>query len=88
MLTTTINTITMTWSLSFAPSTYKGYQQCHRQCEQILGPMISHNLISSPQTLTGINPGSYCTVTLVGQYGSYQRQLAIGNTTTLSAGKI
>ena len=88
MLSTTNTTITMTWSLSFAPSTYKGYQQCRRQCEQILGPVISHDSILSPHTLTGINPGSYCIVTLDGQYGIHQRQLATGNATTLSAGKI
>ena len=79
----------MTWiAPSFAPQTYQGYRQCHRQCNQTLGPTIHINSsISSPYTFTGIDPGTYCIVGLNGIYGNDTIVLGAENTTTLSSGK-
>ena len=54
----------MTWTLpSFILQTYKGFNQCRRLCEQILGPTIhSNSSISSPYTFTGIDPGTDCII--------------------------
>ena len=80
----------MTWiPLSFAPPTYEGFRQCHRLCEQSLGPIISSiSSILSPYTFTGIDPGTYCIVSLIGVYGSELAVLGAENTTTLLFGKL
>ena len=80
----------MTWTLPlFTPQAYKGFYQCRRLCEQTLGPIIHTNSsISSPYTFTGIDPGTYCIVSLNGTYGSDQYGLGTGITTTLSSGKL
>ena len=80
----------MTWiPPSIAPLTYEGFRQCHRLCEQTLGPTIHTNSsISSPYTFTGIDPGTYCFVGLNGIYDSDNIVLGAENTTTLSSGKL
>ena len=88
--TTTNTTITMTWTPpSFAPQTYQGYHQCRRQCEKTLPahgtPVYS---ISSPYTFTGIDPGTYCIVGLIGIYGIDTVSFGTRITTTLSSGKL
>ena len=90
MFTSTNTSITMTWtSPSFTPQTYQGYRQCHRQCEETVGPTLPTNSsISSPYTFTGIDPGTYCIVGLNGTYGIDQVYLDTRNTTTLSSGKL
>ena len=84
----------MTWiPPSFVPQTYQGYRQCRRQYEQTLGPIIHTNSsISSPYTLIGIDPGTYCIVGLNGIYGNDtivlgddQIYLDTRNTTTVSS---
>ena len=71
IITTTNTTITMTWTPpSFAPQIYQGYYQCCRLCEQTFGPSIHFDSISSPYTITGINPDTYCIVGLNGIYGN------------------
>ena len=88
-LTTTNTTITMIWiPPSFAPSAYGAHHQCHRLCEQTLGPSIPTNLISSPYTFTGIDPGTYCIVSLNGVYGNDEHGLGTRMTTTFSSGKV
>ena len=80
----------MTWMTPlFAPTTYKAYWQCRRQCEQTLGPTIHINSsILSPYTFTSVDPGTYCIVGLNGIYGNDTIVLGAENTTTLSSGKI
>ena len=80
----------MTWIPStFAPQTYQSYLQCRRRCEQTFGlTIISNSSISSPYTFTGIDPGTYCIVSLNGIYGSEQASLSSASTTTLSSGKV
>ena len=92
-LTVTNTTITMTWiPPSFAPPALNDYlcsYSCRRLCEQTLGfPKISNSQISSPYTITGIDPGSYCVVGLTGIYGDHQISLATTTTYTLSSGNI
>ena len=88
MLTTTNTTITMIWTQpSFAPQTYEGHRQCQRLCEQTL--IHTNSSISSPYTFTGIDPGTYCIVSLYGIYGSDTIVLGAENIATLSlSGKI
>ena len=80
----------MTWiPPSFVPQTYQGYRHCRRLCEMKFGPNIpSNSSISSPYTFTGIDPGTYCIVGLIGIYGSNEASLSIAFTTTLSSGKV
>ena len=80
----------MTWlPPSFAPPTYKGFHQCHRQCEQTLDLTIhTVSSISSRYTFTGIDPGTYCIVSINGTYGNDTIVLGNENTTTLSSGKL
>ena len=80
----------MTWTPpSFAPQTYQVYRQCRRLCEQTFGPTISFDLISSPYTFTGIDPGTYCIIGLNGIYGNdiVGLSISVRVTTTLSSGK-
>ena len=85
---TTNTTITMTWTLpSFAPQIYQCYYQCRRLCEQSFGPGIHFDSISSPYTITGIDPGTYCIVGLIGIYGNEPAGLGTRIATTLSSGK-
>ena len=89
MVTSTNTTITMTWmSPLFAPQTYQGSRQCRRLCEQSFGPSITSNLITSPYTFIGIDPGIYCIVGLNGIYGSELAGPDTHNTTTPSSGKL
>ena len=90
MFSVTNTTITMTWtSPSFVPQTYQSYRQCHRLCEQTIGPTIlTNSSISSPYTFTGIDPGTYCIVGLNGTNSIDQVYLGSRNTTTLSSGKL
>ena len=88
-LSTTNTTITMTWTLpSFAPQTYQVYYQCRRQCEQSFSPTMVFNSISSPYTFTGIDPGTYCLVSLNGIYGIETVGPGTRITITLSSGKL
>ena len=89
-LTSTNTTITMTWTLHlYIPQAYEGFRQCHRLCEETLGPMIHTNSsISSPYTFTGIDPGTYCIFGLNGIYGNNIIFLGSETTTTLSSGKL
>ena len=91
LLITTPTTITMIWTLpSFTLQAYEGFRQCHKLCEETLGPTIHTNSsISSPYTFTGIDPGTYCIVGLNGiYYGNDTIVLGDENTTTLSSGKL
>ena len=89
MFTVTNTSITITWTSSFTPQAYKGYRQCHKLCEQTLGPtMHTNSSISSPYTFTGIDPGTYWFFGLNGTYGIVQVYLDTRNTTTLSTGKL
>ena len=90
MFVATNTSITITWTLpSFVPQTYQGYRQCRRLCEQTLSPtVLTNSSISSPYTFTGIDPGTYCIIGLIGIYGSDQVYLDTRNTTTLSTGKV
>ena len=90
-LTATNTTITMTWTPpSFAPpstNNYRSYHYCHKLCEQTFGPSLLSDLISSPYAFTGIDPGSYCFVSLNGIYGNESLFLDSSFTITLSSGK-
>ena len=90
MLTVTNTNITMIWTLpSFAPSEYLGFHRCKRLCEQTQPITFTPSgLIKSPYTITGIDPGSFCTVEVIGQYFDGQSVLAIENAITLSSGKV
>ena len=93
LLTVTNITITMTWTPpSFAPpalNDYLGSYNCQRLCKQTLGkPKVSNSQISSPYTITGVDPGSYCVVNLTGIYGDHQISLATTTAYTLSSGNI
>ena len=80
----------MTWILpSLTPQTYIGFHQCRRLCEQTLGLIIfTNSSISSPYTFTGIDPGTYCIVSLYGIYDNDTIVLGAENITTLSSGKL
>ena len=89
MVTSTNTTITAAWtSPLFAPQTYQGYCQCRRLCEQTYSPSKTSNLITSPYTFIGIDPGAYCIVGLIGIYGSDPASLGSVIVTTLSSGKL
>ena len=84
----TNTTITMTWTLpSFVPQTYEGHRQCRGLCEQSFSTVSIYS-ISSPYTFTGIDPHTYCVVSLHGIYGSEPASLSSASTTTLSSGKV
>ena len=83
----------MTWTppslASPALNNYLSSYNCHRLCEQTLGfPKVSNSQISSPYTITGVDPNSYCVVDLIGIYGNHQISLAITTTHTFSSGNI
>ena len=91
-LIVTNTTVTMIWTPpSFGPPStndYQGYRYCCRLCEQTFGPSLFSDLISSPYTFTGIDPGSYCNVGLNGTYGNESVFLDSAFTITLSSGKL
>ena len=91
-VTSTNTAITMTWTPpSFAPPSandYHIYRQCRIQCEQTFDPNISAFSISSPYTITGIAPGTYCIFGLIAFYGSDQIGLGSRIASTLSSGKV
>ena len=79
----------MTWIPPlFTPQAYKGFRQCRRLCENTFGPSMSFDSISSPYTFTGIDPGTYCIVSLNGVYGNDEHGLGTRMTTTFSSGKV
>ena len=90
--TSTSNTITLTWTEP-DPIPSNGYnitRQCHRLCEESFND-FNHNLSSSsPLVFSGINPGSYCTITsFIGVFGVQSILFDSGNNvTTLSAGEL
>ena len=90
--TSTSNTITLTWTES-NPIPSNGYNvtlQCHRLCEESLGNGVKNTSSSSPLMFSGINPGSYCTISsFVGTFGIESIEFDSGNIiTTLSAGEL
>ena len=85
--TSTSNTITLTWT-KLAPIPSNGYtatRQCRRLCEVSLDNDVEETSTTSPLVFSGINPGSYCTVSLIGD-DIYTP--ASGFATTLSTGQL
>ena len=92
--TSTSNTITMTWTEP-DPIPSNGYsitRQCRRLCEVSfgIGGTVSSNSFSSPLVFSGINLGSYCTISsFTGTFGTESIPFDSGNiVTTLSAGEL
>ena len=88
-VTSTSNTITLTW-IKPAPIPSNGYtatRQCRRLCEESLNNIVEETSSSSPLIFNGVNPGSYCTVLLIGLYGDDVYSPASGFATTLSIGQ-
>ena len=64
--TSTSNTITLTWTEP-DPTPSNGFsitRQCRRLCEASLNSFIQMTSSSSPLVFSGINPDSYCTISL------------------------
>ena len=90
--TSTSNTITLTWTEP-DPIPSNGYiatHQCRRLCEESFNDFETKLSSSSPLVFSGINPGSYCEITLfTGTFGVQSIEFDSGNiVTTLSAGKL
>ena len=90
--TSTSNTITLTWTEP-DPIPSNGYivtRQCRRLCEESFNDIDQHFSSSSPLVFSGINPGSYCTISLfIGVFGTESIEFDSGNdVTTLSAGEL
>ena len=89
--TSTSNTITLTWTEP-DPIPSNGYsitRQCHRLCEESFDDFIEKTSNSPPLAFSGINPGSYCTISLfIGLFGTDTIEFDSGNIViTLSVGK-
>ena len=71
--TSTSNTITLTWTEP-DPIPSNGYSatlQCRRLCEVSFNSFIQMTSSSSPLVFSGINPGSYCNISLfIGLFGT------------------
>ena len=90
--TSTSNSITLTWTEP-DPIPSMGYsitRQCRRLCEESFNDFDTKRPSSSPLVFSGINPGSYCEITLfIGLYGTESIEFDSGNdVTTLSAGEL
>ena len=91
--TSTSNTITLTWTEP-NPIPSNGYNvtlQCRRLCEESLGIGVKNTFSLSPLVFSGINPGSYCIVSLfIGLFGITDTILFDGGNivTTLTVGEI
>ena len=88
--TSTSNTITLTWTEP-DPIPSNGYnitRQCRRLCEESFNDFDQDTSSSSPLVFNGINPSSYCEITLfIGLFGTEFIAFHSGNdVTTLSAG--
>ena len=90
--TSTSNTINLTWTEpDLIPSNgYSASRQCHRLCEESFNDFYLKLSSSSPLVFSGVNPGSYCTITsFIGLYGTDAIAFDSGNiVTTLSAGEL
>ena len=71
--TSTSNTITLTWTEP-DPIPSNGYsitRQCRRLCEESFGAFMQNTSVSSPLVFSGINPNSYCNISLfIGLFGT------------------
>jgi hypothetical protein len=84
--TITSTSVSLTWSHpSFVPQSYSITRGCHRLCDSQSVTTNDFNSISSPYESSGINPGSECSFTLRGIYGSDQVNLDTKSATTLSS---
>ena len=90
--TSTSNTITLTWTEpDLIPSNgYIATRQCHSLCEASFNSFMQKTSSSSPLVFSGINPGSYCTITSFIEVFGVQSILfdSGNNVTTLSAGEL
>ena len=88
--THTSNTITLTWTEpDLIPSNgYSVTRQCRRLCEESFDDFMLNTSSSSPLVFSGVNPGSYCTISLYGIYRDDIHTLANGFTNTLSIGQL
>ena len=85
------NTITLTWTES-DPIPSNGYsitRQCRRLCEESFDDFMLNTSSSSPLVFSGINPGSYCNISLfTGTFGTESIEFDSGIIAfTLSAGE-
>ena len=90
--TSTSNTITLTWTEP-DPIPSNGYsitRRCRRLCEESSNDFKQKISSSPPLVFSGINPGSYCTITLfIGLFGTDIIEFDRGNiVTTLTAGEL
>ena len=92
-LTSTSNTITVTWTEP-DPIPSNGYyatRQCRRLCEASLNSFIQMTSSSSPLVFSDINPGSYSTITsFIGLFGVTNPVIfdSGNDVITLSAGEL
>ena len=89
--TSTSNTITLTWTEP-DPIPSNGYSvthQCRRLCEESFNIFMQKLSSSSPLVFSGINPGSYCTISLfIGLFGTESIEFDSDNIViTLSVGE-
>ena len=90
--TSTSNTITLTWTEP-DPIPSNGYSatcQCRRLCEESFKDFDQKLSSSSPLVFSGINPGSFCTISFfTGTFGTESIVFGSGNiVTTLSFGEL
>ena len=90
--TSTSNTINLTWTEPdpIPSNGYNATRQCRRLCEESFSNLMQNTSSSSPLVFSGINPGSYCTISLFfGTFGTESIAFDSGNVvTTLSAGEL
>ena len=71
--TSTSNTITLTWTEPdpIPSNGYSAVLQCRRLCEVSFNDFMQKTSSSSPLVFSGINPGSYCSISLfIGLFGT------------------
>ena len=90
--TPTSNTITLTWTEPdpIPSNGYRATRQCRRLCEVSFDALMQSTSSSSPLVFSGINPGSYCTISsFIGTFGTQSIEFDSGIiVTTLSAGEL
>ena len=90
--TSTSNNITLTWTETdpIPSNGYNATRQCRRLCEASFNDFMQNTSSSSPLVFSGINPGSYCTISFfVVTFGIESIEFDSGNIiTTLSAGEL